>query len=38
MEITSFPLVPEEITNDDPFKEYNDFEDYIWLEIVKIAA
>lgn len=30
--------VPEEITNDDPFKEYNDFEDYIWLEIIKIAA
>lgn len=30
--------VPEEITNDDPFKNYTDFEDYTWLEIVKIAA
>lgn len=30
--------VPQEITNEDPFKEYTDFEDYTWLEIVKIAA
>ena len=30
--------VPEEITNQDPSYEYKDFEDYIWLEIVKIAA
>lgn len=30
--------VPEEITSENPEKEYNDFEDYIWLEIVKIAA
>ena len=30
--------VPEEITNEDPDKNYTDFEDYIWLEIVKIAA
>lgn len=30
--------VPEEITNEDPFKEYNDFEDNIWAEIIKIAA
>ena len=30
--------VPNEITNEDPFKEYTDFEDYTWLEIVKIAA
>lgn len=30
--------VPEEITNDDPFKEYKDFEDNTWLEIIKIAA
>ena len=30
--------VPDEITNEDPFKEYTDFEDYTWLEIVKIAA
>lgn len=29
---------PEEITNDNPFKEYTDFEDFTWLEIVKIAA
>ena len=29
--------VPEEITND-PLKDYKDFEDYTWLEIVKIAA
>lgn len=30
--------VPEEITNEDPYREYGDFEDYIWLEITKIAA
>ena len=30
--------VPTEITNEDPFKEYTDFEDYTWSEIVKIAA
>ena len=30
--------VPTEITNEDPFKEYKDFEDYTWLEIIKIAA
>ena len=30
--------VPTEITSEDPFKDYTDFEDYIWLEIVKIAA
>lgn len=30
--------VPEEITNDDPFKDYQDFKDNIWLEIIKIAA
>ena len=30
--------VPEEITDQDPYKEYGDFEDYIWLEITKIAA
>lgn len=30
--------VPEEVTNEDPFKEYTDFEDYTWLEIIKIAA
>ena len=30
--------VPTEITNEDPFKEYTDFEDYIWLEITKMAA
>ena len=40
--ITSYTLgylkVPEEITNEDPFKEHKDFEDYTWLEIIKIAA
>lgn len=30
--------VPTEITNQDPNTEYTDFEDYIWFEIVKIAA
>lgn len=30
--------VPDEITNESPYREYNDFEDYTWLEIVKIAA
>ena len=30
--------VPEEITNTDPYKIYEDFEDHIWLEIIKIAA
>ena len=29
---------PEEITSEDPYTEYNDFEDYTWLEIIKIAA
>ena len=29
---------PEEITSEDPFKDYKDFDDNIWLEIVKIAA
>ena len=30
--------VPDEITNINPFRDYTDFEDYTWLEIVKIAA
>ena len=30
--------VPTEITNEDPLKDYKDFEDYTWLEIIKIAA
>ena len=30
--------VPTEIANDDPEAEYNDFPDYIWPEIIKIAA
>lgn len=30
--------VPEEIIPNDPFYEYTDFEDNIWMEIVKIAA
>lgn len=29
---------PDEITNKDPFEDYTDFEDYTWLEIIKIAA
>lgn len=30
--------VPEEITDQDPYREYRDFDDHIWLEITKIAA
>lgn len=30
--------LPEEITNENPTKEYQDFPDYIWMEIIKIAA
>ena len=30
--------VPTEITSADPFVEYEDFEDNVWAEIVKIAA
>ena len=30
--------VPTEITSDDPSIEYEDFEDNIWMEIIKIAA
>lgn len=30
--------VPEEITNKDPYRKYEEFEDYNWQEIVKIAA
>ena len=30
--------IPEEITNQSPETEYNDFPDYIWTEIIKIAA
>lgn len=30
--------VPAELTSADPFQEYNDFADYTWLEITKIAA
>lgn len=30
--------VPEEINGEDPRREYKDFEDYTWLEIIKIAA
>lgn len=29
---------PDEIVNNNPYKDYTDFEDYTWLEIVKIAA
>ena len=30
--------VPTEITNENPITEYTDFPDYIWPEIIKIAA
>lgn len=30
--------VPTEVTDKDPYEVYTDFEDYIWLEIIKIAA
>jgi len=30
--------VPEEITSENPDKNYEDFEDNTWLEIIKIAA
>ena len=30
--------VPTEITSEDPYKNYTDFDDHIWLEITKIAA
>jgi len=30
--------VPTELTSQDPYTNYTDFEDYTWLEIVKIAA
>lgn len=30
--------IPTEITNEDPETEYTDFPDYIWTEIIKIAA
>ena len=31
-------MVPTEITSEDPNKNYTDFEDHTWLEIIKIAA
>lgn len=31
-------MIPQEITNEDPYREYKQFEDHIWLEIIKIAA
>ena len=30
--------VPTEITNENPLRKYEDFEDYTWQEIIKIAA
>ena len=33
-----FLKTPSEITNEDPYKNYKDFEDHTWLEIIKIAA
>lgn len=29
---------PEEIKNDDPYRNYTDFDDNTWVEIIKIAA
>ena len=31
-------MVPTEITSENPNKNYTDFEDHTWLEIIKIAA
>ena len=33
-----YPRIPTEITNEDPNTEYEDFPEYIWPEIIKIAA
>lgn len=33
-----FLKIPDELKSEDPFKDYGDFEDHIWLEIIKIAA
>ena len=33
-----FLKTPDEITSEDPYKNYEDFDDHIWLEIIKIAA
>lgn len=30
--------VPQEITSEDPYKDYKDFPEYVWPEIIKIAA
>ena len=30
--------IPDKITNEDPDKNYQDFPEYIWPEIIKIAA
>ena len=30
--------IPEEITNENPNTDYQDFPDYVWMEIIKIAA
>ena len=30
--------IPTELTNEDPYRDYMDFEDYTWQEITKIAA
>lgn len=36
--ILGYLKTPEEVTSENPFKEYNDFDDNIWVEIIKIAA
>lgn len=33
-----FLKTPDELKSEDPYKNYEDFEDHIWLEIIKIAA
>jgi hypothetical protein len=33
-----FLKTPDELKSEDPYKNYEDFEDHIWLEIVKVAA
>lgn len=36
--ILGYLKTPEEIVNNDPYAEYNDFTDLTWFEIIKIAA
>lgn len=36
--ILGYLKTPEEILSNDPYTEYNDFDDLTWFEIIKIAA